>query len=221
MPRNTKQCKANCSSSSLKDMAYQTLRRMILTGELPAGTQITEAEIAEQLQVSRTPIRESIMQLEHEGLLRIVPYKGIFVYEMTMNDMRDLLQLRYWLELHAVEEAAVRVTDRDTAEMEELVRDQEQALQAGDMFEFMELDRRLHLRIAQAVGNAKLVKALENLRDQLVACGLRGLGKRDRAAQVLDEHREIIESLKANDPEGAVRAMNQHFVRVRDSVLDF
>lgn len=89
------------------------------------------------------------------------------------------------------------------------------------MLRFMELDREFHMRIARAVGNAVLLRILENLRDQLVACGLQGLAKPERAAQVLDEHREILTCLRFRDAEGAVRAMNQHLVKVRDSVLEF
>ncbi|MDI6871422.1 MAG: GntR family transcriptional regulator [Bacillota bacterium] len=209
------------SDGSLKERAYRTLKRMILTGELRGGSQVVEAELSKKLKISRTPIRESILQLEHEGLLRVVPYKGIFVAEMSLNDMKDLLQLRFWLERFAVQEAVSLITDADLTDMKSLVDQQEQAFREGDLYQFMELDRQFHLRIAQVVGNARLLRILDNLRDQLVACGLRGLQKRERIAEVLTEHREVIRGLELRDGGAATAAMDQHLLKVRDSVLNF
>lgn len=205
---------------SLKERAYDTLKRVILTGELRAGSQVIEAELSRMLNISRTPIRESILQLTHEGLLRVVPYKGIFVAEMSLNDMKDLLQLRFWLERFAVQEAASLVTEADLKDLASFVDQQDEAFRQGDMYQFMELDRQFHRRIAEVVGNARLLRILDNLRDQLVACGLRGLRKHERIGEVLMEHRQVIRGLGLRDAGAAMSAMDQHLLRVRDSVLN-
>ena len=209
------------TGGSLKEVAYRTLKRMILTGELRGGTQVVEADLSSRLKISRTPIRESILQLETEGLLRVVPYKGIFVSEMSLKEMKDLLQLRFWLERSAVQDAVGFLSKADLADLERLLSEQERCFHQEDLYEFMELDRQFHTRIAQVVDNARLMRILENLRDQLLACGLKGLEKRERVAQVLDEHREIIASLRARDAEAAAEAMNRHLIKVRDSVMGF
>ncbi|MGE5543146.1 MAG: GntR family transcriptional regulator [Bacillota bacterium] len=206
---------------SLKERAYLTLKRLILTGELRAGSQVIEAELSKTLNISRTPIRESILQLTHEGLLRVVPYKGIFVAEMSLSDMKDLLQLRFWLERAAVQEAASLVTEAQLKDMKSLVDQQEAAFHQGDVYQFMELDRQFHLRIAEAVGNARVLRILDNLRDQLMACGLRGLRKHERIGEVLTEHRQVIRGLELRDAKAAMDAMDQHMMKVHDSVLNF
>lgn len=210
----------NPSPGSLKERAYQILRRMILTGELSGGTQVVEGELAQQLKASRTPIRECVLRLEQEGLLRVVPHKGIFVSEMSLKEIKDLLQLRYCLELFAIREAVSLIVDDDIAQMTGMIDLQESAFREGDIYEFMELDRRFHLKIYEVIGNDKMLRIMSNLRDQLVACGIRGLRKRERLVQVIDEHREVVRALRARDADAAFKAVMAHLERVKASLVD-
>lgn len=207
-------------AGSLKERAYQILRRMILTGELSGGTQIIEAELAQKLKASRTPIRECVLRLEQEGLLRVVPHKGIFVSEISLKEIKDILQLRYCLELFAIREAVSLITEVSLNEMTNLIALQEAAIKEGDIYEFMELDRQFHLKVYEVIGNDKMLRIMSNLRDQLVACGIRGLRKRERLIQVIDEHREVVRALRARDGDAAFAAVMTHLERVKASLVE-
>lgn len=207
-------------SGSLKEKAYQILRRMILTGEFKGGTQIVEADLITRLQIGRTPIRESLLRLEQEGLIRIVPHKGIFINEMSLKEIKDLMQLRFCLELFAIREAICYITDNDIVEMSQIIDLQEQAMQDSDTYEYMNLDRRFHQKIFEIIGNDRMLRIMGNLNDQLVACGIRGLRKQERLLQVITEHREVVRALSKRDAEAAFEATKMHLERVRYSLTD-
>lgn len=205
---------------SLKEKAYQILRRMILTGEFRGGTQVVEADLVTRLQIGRTPIRESVLRLEQEGLVRIVPHKGIFINEMSLKEIQDLIQLRFCLELFAIREAISYITDNDIEGMSQIVDLQEQAMQECDMYEYMELDQRFHQKIFEIIGNDRMLRIMGNLSDQLVACGIRGLRKQERLVQVIIEHREVVRALSKRDANAAFEAVKLHLERVRCSLTD-
>ena len=193
---------------------------MILTGEFKGGTQIVEADLITRLQIGRTPIRESLLRLEQEGLIRIVPHKGIFINEMSLKEIKDLMQLRFCLELFAIREAICYITDKDIVEMSQIIDLQEQAMQDSDTYEYMNLDRRFHQKIFEIIGNDRMLRIMGNLNDQLVACGIRGLRKQERLLQVITEHREVVRALSKRDAEAAFEATKMHLERVRYSLTD-
>lgn len=207
-------------SGSLKEKAYQILRRKILTGEFKGGVQVVEADLITHLQIGRTPIRESILRLEQEGLVRIVPHKGIFVNEMSLKEIKDLIQLRFCLELYAIREAISYITDNDIKEMSQIIDLQEQAMQDCDTYKYMNLDRRFHQKIFEIIGNDRMLRIMGNLNDQLVACGIRGLRKQERLVQVITEHREVVQALSKRDADAAFEAVKLHLERVRGSLTD-
>ena len=120
----------------LRDVVCKTLRRAILAGKMPPGTRLLEVHLADEMGVSRTPIREAIRVLEQEGLVIMRPRRGAEVAKITVPQMRDVLELRTVLDVLAVELACERATDEDIKEIEKAAREFEQAVYDGDLHKY-------------------------------------------------------------------------------------
>lgn len=192
---------------SAKDLAYEHLKDRIASIELDHGLFLTEGEIASDLGVSRTPVREAFLRLAGEGLLRLVPKKGAFVPPVSDREMDDVMETRELIEVHCARRVASNGTDigRD---LERLLA--EQGKLTGDVEAFIDCDRRFHDLIVDAAGNNLLTDLYHSLRERQLRMGVRAVvGSPHRARQVIEEHRAIARALaggKPRDAEDAVRA---------------
>jgi DNA-binding GntR family transcriptional regulator len=185
----------------------RTLRAAIWSGTIPAGTRLRQVQIAEQLGVSTTPVREALRMLEREGLVRHVTHRGAVVFRPTMRDLHENYEIRGALEPLATALAASRITDAQLDHLKELIIEMRGA---EDAFAYAPLNRRFHLSIYQAADRPQLLTLIENLRDagwaylQLLAA------RHPETATAQAEHEQILEHLKARDPDSASAAMAAH-----------
>lgn len=192
--------------------AYRHLKRGILSGEFPGGTFLTEGAIAGELEISRTPVREALLQLRAEDLVELYPKKGALVLTVTAGDVRDVYEARGLIE----EWAAGKAWGRRTTFIEPLhaLLDQmERCAAAEDFMAFSEGDRRFHELIVEAAGNTVISRQYQHLRDRqltIVAAQLRI--DVDRMTQALAAHRRLIEQLESGTREGFVREAREHVV---------
>jgi DNA-binding GntR family transcriptional regulator len=194
---------------SAQDLTYRWLKRHI--GELPRadGTFLTEASVAEAAGTSRTPVREALLRLEAEGLLRIVPKKGAFVPPISDSEVRAVMQARQLVEEWCVRMVAPPKPESLLAELQRLLTEQHAAL--DDPVVFIDIDRAFHRTIVRQAGNPVLAEFYESLRDRQVRMGLRAVAnERDRARSVLAEHAGIVSALRDGDPERAASAVVTH-----------
>jgi DNA-binding GntR family transcriptional regulator len=185
------------------------LRRRILSGELEAGTWLRQNEIAEQLQVSSTPVREAFTALAREGLVRQDAHRGVVVFQPTLQEIRETYEVRIALEPLATEFAAKLATEADLAAIERL----RQAMShSKDSLEYVELNREFHRVIYQSSGRELLLQMIERLRDASEMY-IRRIAIKHSAryrAAVEREHAEIVTALRARAPKRARKAMEQH-----------
>lgn len=194
----------------LNKLAYEHLRALILSGELGAETVYSEIALAEQLGVSRTPVREALLELSSQGLVTFLPRKGIKVNYFTTRDVEEVFELRSLVELRAVEKAAVRAGEGDIAELEDALAENERGAREENQEIFLEGDRRFHSTIARLVDNSRLLTALENLRDMVHMMSMQAVSQRERMPQVVDEHRRTLLAIREGDVESARAAMSAH-----------
>lgn len=191
---------------SAKDVAYEHLKDRIASIQLDDGRFLTEAEIASDLGVSRTPVREAFLRLEGEGLLRLVPKKGAFVPPVSDREMDDVMETRELIEVHCARKVSTDGTDI-SRDLDRLLA--EQGKLTSDVEAFIECDRRFHDLIVDAAGNGLLTDLYHSLRERQLRMGVRAVvGSPHRARQVIDEHRAIARALaarKAREAEDAVR----------------
>ena len=187
-----------------KDRVYAFVKERILGGGYPGGELLSEGEVAEALDVSRTPVREAFLLLEAEGLMRLYPKRGALVVPVSPAEVRDVMETRLLVERHTAERLAHGGPEAAAVigELRELVARQERLLDEGDLAGFVAADRVFHHAIVAAAGNAILTRISDSLRDRqrrMVAATVARDPELPR--RFLQEHRAILAAIEAGDAE--------------------
>ncbi|WP_147539325.1 GntR family transcriptional regulator [Anaerotruncus rubiinfantis] len=203
---------------SRKDEAYHYLKEMILSGEMPPETQIREMEISAKLNMSRTPIREAMRELETEGLIVSYPARGSFVLSLTPYDVEEIYALRVLHETWALEKGFERYQEE---ELERVQKAFDLAFQKKDWVANHESDRMLHGLIIEKAGSRRLaafVKMLNTQIDQIRYAS--SIGSMQRLEISYQEHTEIISRIRSRDLGRAKEALQNHLFTVAKYAID-
>lgn len=192
------------------------IREQILKGTYAPGQRLYEAELAEKLGTSRSPVREAFQRLASEGLVRLVPNRGAFVFTLSPAEMEELLEVREILELAAVELAAKRGTKEQLARLRTIVETTDDTIRKQ---EYYPRDINFHLQVFESAGNAKLSAIYTDVNTQIRLAQTLSVSDLKRAHTARDEHLPILEALEHRDAEGAKQAMKVHLERAGDSIL--
>ncbi|WP_051049739.1 GntR family transcriptional regulator [Nocardiopsis ganjiahuensis] len=196
---------------SLADSAREHLRGLVLSGELEPGTQLSVAALAARLGISRSPVREAVLGLIHDGLAESTPNAAAKVIRLDDDRMRDVLRVRAVLDGLAAEEAATRLDSAQVAELWEMVEDQGRDLaREPDTARDTASDVAFHSYIRECSGNATLIEELDRLeaRAHLHRGSMWNLSANRRAAH--REHTAIVEALESGNPNAARTAAEEH-----------
>ena len=199
------------------EVVYAELKRRILNLEIAPGQRLKESELAEELQVSRTPLREAIKLLLAEGLLRQQPTGGVVVPSLAVRDIDELYTCRAALEGIMAAEAARQATDHDLAAMAAIV--ERNALLVGFAEDAMTLGHSLHERIGIVADNAWASRLHVQVDGHMSRYRkLTNFGQ-DRRDQALEEHRGIVAAITARDADKAGQVARDHVLAARDEAL--
>lgn len=205
----------------LGDRTYEAIREAILSGAFRPGAKLTVDHLVARLGVSRTPVKEALIRLEREGLVRIVPRHGAFVVRLTAADAADLYDLREVVEGLAARRAAERMDAAALSELDSLLEQSRACLGEPNYARYSHLDVAFHSAIAKASGSPPIQQVLESLRSQtrlLMATSVTLAGRLERSYA---EHREIVEALRTGNAERAEQVARAHIRAVRDAVLEY
>lgn len=194
----------------LRDVVFNTLREAILRGDLKPGERLMELQLASQLGVSRTPIREAIRMLEQEGLAVTMPRKGAEVAKMTLKGMEDVLEIRAALDELASQLACERITEQQLTRLEEKKKAFEKSIKTGNVKLIAEADESFHDVIYEATGNPKLVNMLNNLREQIYRYRVEYLKDEKKYPILIKEHESIYHALLNHNKEEARLSIGEH-----------
>jgi DNA-binding GntR family transcriptional regulator len=200
-------------------MAYKALRDSILSGHLVPGEIYNEMAIAKELGISRTPVREALLELSTQGLITFLPRKGVMVSHHKRQDVEEIFELRKAIELAAIEKAAKAPPPRDLAKCEKALANQRKIIKKKDFLAFLQADRMFHTTFSEMTNNRRLVDILENLRDIIDLMGKEALGRAGRWEEVTLEHEKVLEAVKQGRPKEAREAMDYHLERTKEAVL--
>ena len=183
---------------SASERAYRWTKERISDGALPGGELVSEGDVADQLGISRTPVREAFLRLSAEGLLRLYPKRGAVVLAVTPDEVRDVIEARLLLETWAFGRVAADGASRPLlAELRRLIGVQRKAIARSTGREFQEADRDFHHAVVEAAGNAMLTRFHASLRDRQVRMGSKALqADANRAGQIVAEHAELVAALE-------------------------
>ena len=205
------------NKKSLVDLAYGEVKKKILDNEYYPGFQALEQEIAQDLGVSRTPVREALIRLQHEGLVELIPRRGMRVVPVVASDMNEIYDVLTSLESMAAELLARQKPDAKTLEpMKVATRDMELALENDDLEAWAKADERYHRSLIDLCGNGRLANMANTVRDQGHRARMVTLRLRDKPVASIDEHQQVLEAIERGDWQTARDVHYQH--RKRASV---
>ena len=194
----------------LREVVFHTLRKAIIQGELQPGERLMEVSLANKLGGSRTPVREAIRMLELEGLVHIIPNKGAFVEGVTLQDVKDIYEIRTLLEGLCARWAAERITQEQLEELEEIVFLSDFHYSKENWDQILELDNRFHEMVYEACASKELTRVLRDYHHYLQRIRRITLEEKARAHASINEHRAIAEALKARDARTAEECARLH-----------
>jgi len=209
---------ADPRETSKADRVYGHLRRRIRELALPPGAPLRKEELALELGVSRAPVSEAIARLAEEGLVEVFPQHGSFVAPIRATDVREAVFFRTALETEALRRLAPIATPDLIASLDDNIERQGQALAAGDLPRFYDLDEALHARLFGAVASARLLRRLDGARAPLDRMRRLALPEPGRPEGTLAEHRRLVDAVRSGDAEFAAAAMRAHLAEVARSV---
>ena len=183
----------------LRDVVFENLRTAILEGNLKAGQRLMEVQLAEQLGVSRTPIREAIRKLELEGLVVMLPRKGAYVANMSFKDLIDVLEIRASLEGLAASLAAERRNDEDIIDLEKLAKEFETCVRETNIEGVLKTDIDFHEKIFMMANNKKLYQLITSLWEQVHRFRVTYVSDYDASLSLVEEHNKILQAIKDGD----------------------
>ncbi|MEZ5845859.1 MAG: GntR family transcriptional regulator [Geminicoccaceae bacterium] len=210
-------------SFTLKDHTYDVLRTAILDMKIyeeNADLRLDERQLAESLQVSRTPIREALVRLAHDGLVEILPRKGVFVRRLATKDVLEMIVTWAALESMAARLATEHASARDLRELRKFAMKHSVHAARAELEEYSEANIRFHQRILELSGCALLRTTADQLFLHMHAVRKRAMGEGDRAKRSVVDHMGIIEALEARDPDLASRLVREHTMRLHDHVRE-
>jgi DNA-binding GntR family transcriptional regulator len=205
---------------SLDRLAYEKIKEAILTFHFLPNQALVESELAAQLGISKTPVRDALMSLEKEGLVLRIPYKGTYVSGISKQDMADTFQIRIELEGLAVKLAAAHLEEEDFARMEELVHAHSAALKKKDISLVSKINSQFHTMIVQKCANPQLIDMLLHLDDHLKRYRLLSISQGFRSDKSVPEHTQILNALRNQNPEEAEQAMRMHLINAMRDLCD-
>ncbi|MTI82108.1 MAG: GntR family transcriptional regulator [Firmicutes bacterium] len=203
----------------LREIVFETLREAIIKGNLNPGERLMEIQLAEEMGVSRTPVREAIRKLELDGLVVMVPRKGAYVAGISMKDIVDVLEVRAALDALAARLAAERITDDELDKLEKSIVSISEVSDGKNLDEVVARDTGFHETIYEASRNKKLVQFITHLKEQLQRFRSTSLSIPGRTKEALEEHKQIVEALSERNAELASQLAYQHIENAENSML--
>ncbi|MFE2156262.1 GntR family transcriptional regulator [Streptomyces lydicus] len=198
------------------ERVYTHIKDAVLDRRYEGGMLLTEGELADAVGVSRTPVREALLRLEVEGLIKLYPKKGALVLPVSAQEIADVVETRLLVEKHAAAKAAP-ANEALIGELTELLETMRAQAESGDLAAVSVTDRAFHAAIVRSAGNQILDRLYEQLRDRQLRMGVAVMHAHpDRIAKNITEHAEILEALRAGDAEAATDAVHRHVSWVRN-----
>ena len=186
------------------------LRRMIASGEIRPGAQIVQDALADDLGVSRVPLREALKMLEGEGLVTYRPHHGYFVTQLSLADLLEVYRIRELLEAEAITTGLPQVTDEDVERLAEAEEEVRQASAASDVAAMAQTNRRFHFALIEGCSRPRLIRLVELLWDSTeVYRSVYFIDPLNRD-RILDEHRALVDAVRARDLAGVLRVLDEH-----------
>ena len=204
---------------SLREEVYESLKKSILHGKLRGGQRLIEETLADQIWISRTPVREAFHKLERDDLVTKLPKGGFAVREFTKEDVDEIFGIRSALESYAAYLATVHISPEKISQLEKKVKESEDALEKGDDEKLVKLNTEFHDLIYKSCRSKKLLEMINNFRDYFYRYRSLLLRTERGMNYSVDDHRRMLEAMKKKNPRLVERLVRNHLARGKDIIL--
>ena len=207
------------SYKPLREVVAETLREAIVNGTLNPGERLMEIQLAEELGVSRTPVREAIRKLELEGFVIMIPRRGTYVADLSIKDINEVFEIRTALDVLAAGLAVERITEDELEQLERLLVEIGKLIEGDDIDKIVEVDSQFHDVLYRASRNDRLVGIINNLREQITRFRSISIQYPGRMKVSIEEHRQLVEAIADRNTELAQQIAREHMENSEQTLL--
>jgi len=207
-------------NKSLTSLIFDKIREDILNDKYTPGEKIVEAKLAEEIGVSRTPVREALKQLELDGLVENIPNRGVIVKGVSKQDIYDIYTIRIAIEGIAAQWSVERMTEEELRNLEEVYELMEFYTDRNDLDKIFELNTKFHEIIYTSTNSRYLEHVLRDFQLFIKSTRNKSLRSEGRKEKALDEHRKILDAFKSRDEAAAVEMLIAHISNSRKNALE-
>ena len=207
-------------SKPIREIAYETLKHAIITGDLPAGSRIVEPEYAERMHISRTPLREALRKLERDGLVEYMLRRGVVVRAFTIADVEEIYTIRNALEMLTLPAIVANATADDIARLRAILDEMDPLTENNDVNGLSPRARRFHTELTAISGLKRTIRAIEGQDEYITRFSALAIAKETRRSAAHAEHHRLVDLVEARDLEGFTALMGKHIERSKQTCLE-
>lgn len=206
-------------SKPIREVAYETLKNAIVTGEIPAGSRIVETEYAERMHISRTPLREALRKLERDGLVEYVLRRGVIVRAFTIADVEEIYTIRNALEMLTLPAIIQNATEEDIRHMRALLAEMDPFDETGDIPALSPRARAFHSYLTRISKMNRILRVIEGQDEYITRFSAVSIAKENRRHAAHQEHHRLVDYVESRDLESFERLMRKHIERSKQTCL--
>ena len=206
-------------SRPIREIAYDILKKAIITGEIPAGERIVETEYADRLHISRTPLREALRKLERDGLVEYVMRRGVVVHAFTTEDVDQIYTIRNSLEMLTLPYIIERATPDDIAALREKLAAMDALMKKDDVEGLSPLAREFHTCLTAISGKNRILRVIEGQDEYIRRFSAMAIRQEDRRNEAHEEHHRLVDLVEQKDLPAFEALMNHHIERSKECCL--
>jgi len=206
-------------SKPIREIAYETLKHAIITGELPAGSRIVETEYAERMHISRTPLREALRKLERDGLVEYMLRRGVVVRAFTIADVEEIYTIRNALEMLTLPAIIANATPSDLTGLRRLLDEMDPLTVNSDISALSPRARSFHAQLTAISGQKRIIRAIEGQDEYITRFSALAIAKEDRRLQAHQEHHQLVDLVEKKDLPAFEALMRKHIERSKQNCL--
>lgn len=207
------------SYKPLRELVCENIRQAIIDGTFSPGERLMEIQLADEMGVSRTPVREAIRKLELEGFVVMIPRRGTYVADISIKDITEIYEIRTCLDVLAAGLAAERITDEELETLNGYLLEIGQHVANMDMEKIVAVDTAFHDVLYTASRNERLRSIINNLREQMTSIRGRSMSYPGRLIETMDEHRILVDSIASRNVERAQHAARVHIENAEHTLM--
>ena len=206
-------------SRPIREIAYEVLKKAIITGEIPAGERIVETDYADRLHISRTPLREALRKLERDGLVEYVMRRGVVVRAFTIDDVREIYTIRNALEMLTLSAIIENATPEDIASLRQKLEEMDRLQAKDDVEALSPLARDFHWQLTSISQQKRILRVIEGQDEYIRRFSAMAIRQEDRRPAAHQEHHRLVDYVEAKDLEKFTELTRKHIARSMENCL--